>query len=288
MELLARDRCIRFPRRPLIMGIVNINDDSFCGDGRVDSRWGLQRARDLVAQGADIIDVGAESARTNRRAITPEEELDRLRPFLERFPNAWEDLQPRDASQVFPPLLSLNTWRSEVAAAALAIGGHLFNDLSSLHDDQNARLCAKARAALLIMHSVGQPKIPHTHIIYPDVVGELKRFFRKKMALAEQAGVPRHAIVLDPGIDFAKQGADSLRIYRELDTLREFERPILLAVSRKNVIESVLGITAPEERDAATAACIVAGMRRGASLFRVHNVEMAWRVIVSIDRLRGE
>jgi dihydropteroate synthase len=285
MELLARDRCVRFPRRPLIMGIVNINDDSFCADGRVDCRWALEKARDLAAQGADIIDVGAESARTDRPAITPEEELGRLRPFLELFPTVWGDLAPRDAGQVFPPLLSLNTWRSEVAAAALAIGGHLLNDLSALHDDQNARICAKAGAALLIMHSVGLPKIPQTHVTYLDIVDELREFFRKKIPLAEKAGVPRAAIVLDPGIDFAKRGADNLRIFRELDILREFQRPILLPVSRKSVIEHVLGISLPNERDPATAACIVAGMLRGASMLRVHNVEMAWRVIISIERL---
>ena len=288
MELLARDHRIRFPRRPLIMGIVNINDDSFCGDGRVDCQWALEKARGLVAQGADIIDVGAESARTNRPVITPEEELDRLKPFLERFPTVSSDLAPRDAAQVFPPLLSLNTWRPEVAAEALAIGGHLLNDLGALHDDRNARICAKAAAALLIMHTVGLPKLPHTHVSYPDIIGELRSFFREKISLAETAGLSRDAIVLDPGIDFAKQGADNLRIYRELGTLCEFGRPILLPVSRKSVIEHVLGILVPDERDPATAACIVAGLLRGASVFRVHNVEMAWRVIVSIERLRGQ
>ena len=288
MELLARDRRIRFPRRPLIMGIVNINDDSFCGDGRVDHRWALEQGRELVAQGADIIDVGAESARTNRPAITPEEELGRLNPFLERFPIACDDMEPRDASQVFPPLLSINTWRPEVAAAALAFGGHLLNDLSALEDDRNARICARAGVALVIMHSVGLPKIAHTHVIYQDAIGELLNFFREKISLAERAGVPRDGIVLDPGIDFAKQAADNLRIYRELEIFREFERPILLPVSRKSMIGHVLGISAPSERDPATAACIVAGMLRGASIFRVHNVEMAWRVIVSIQRLRGE
>jgi dihydropteroate synthase len=288
MELLARDRRIRFPRRPLIMGIVNINDDSFCGDGRVDCQWALEKARGLVAQGADIIDVGAESARTNRTVMTPDEELDRLKPFLERFPTVSSDLEPRDAVQVFPPLLSLNTWRPEVAAEALAIGAHLLNDLGALHDDRNARICAKAAAALLIMHTVGLPKLPHTHVTYPDIIGELRSFFREKISLAETVGLPRDAIVLDPGIDFAKQGADNLRIYRELGTLCEFGRPILLPVSRKRVIEHVLGISVPDERDPATAACIVAGLLRGASIFRVHNVEMAWRVIGSVERLRAQ
>jgi dihydropteroate synthase len=288
MELLARDRRIQYPRRPLIMGIVNINDDSFCGDGRVDCEWALKKAGELVALGADIIDVGAESARTNRPAIAIEQEIARLNPFLERFSNVWRDQEPRDASQIFPPLLSINTWRAEVAAAALASGGHLLNDLSALQDDRNARICAQAGVALVIMHSIGSPKVSHTHVTYENTISEMLGFFREKISLAERAGVPREGIVLDPGIDFAKQAADSLRIYRELEIFREFERPILLPVSRKSVIGRVLGISAPIERDPATAACIVAGMLRGASIFRVHNVEMAWRVIVSIQHLSGK
>ncbi len=287
MELLARDRRIQFPRRPLIMGIVNINDDSFCGDGRIDQMWALEKARELVRQGADIVDVGAESARTNRAAIATEEELRRLLPFVEQFAAAWKSIQPRDAEQVFPPLLSINTWRPEVAAAALEQGGHLLNDLSALQDDRNARICAQAGAALLIIHSVGPPKIPHTHVIYQNAIDEMLHFFRDKISLAERSGVLRDAIVLDPGIDFAKQVAHNLRIYRELEKFHEFDRPLLLPVSRKNVIGQVLGIAEPRDRDAATAACIVAGMLRGASIFRVHNVEMAWRVVVSVHRLRG-
>ena len=146
----------------------------------------------------------------------------------------------------------------------------------------------QAGVALLIMHSVGSPKIAHTHVTYENAIAELLKFFRAKISLAERAGVPRDAIVLDPGIDFAKQTADNLRICRELESLLEFERPVLLPVSRKSMIERVLGVSDPWERDPATAACVVAGMLRGASIFRVHNVEMAWRVIVSIQRLRGE
>ena len=285
MELRARDRCVHFPRRPLIMGIVNINDDSFCGDGRLDSQWALERARELVTQGADIVDVGGESARTNRVAITPEEELQRILPFLKRFDEVWSDVSPRDAEQVFPPLLSVNTWRPEVAAIALRSSGHLLNDLSALHDDRNAHICAQTGAALLIIHAVGLPKVSHTHILYQNIIDEMLRFFRDKILLAARAGVPREAIVLDPGIDFAKQVGDNLRIFRELDRFDQLGRPLLLPVSRKSVIGEVLGIADPNDRDAATAACIVAGMLRGACLFRVHNVEMAWRVVVSIHRL---
>lgn len=283
--LNARGKKIAFPRRPLLMGIININDDSFSGDGKIDASWALDRARDLISQGADIIDVGAESARTNRQAISPQEELDRLAPFLERYSSLVQESTPRDADQYFPALLSINTWRPEVAAPALAIAGDILNDMSGLPDDRNARICADHDAALLIMHSIGEPKVPHTHVQYDDVMTSLVSFFQEKISAACQAGLPEENILLDPGIDFAKQKDDNLAIYRNLPMLQRFQRPILLPVSRKSVIGRVLDIPNPVDRDAGTAACMVAGIRRGASIFRVHNVEMAWRVTKSLQRL---
>jgi len=283
MELIARHRRLEFPRRPLLMGILNINDDSFSQDGRLDIEWAVARARELAAAGADIIDVGGESARTNRGAIPPEEEIRRVRPFVERFAESFAGVAPRDGEQVFPPLLSINTWRPEVAGLLLRCGGHILNDMSALPDDRNARLCAEHGAALLIMHSVGEPKVAHTHVGYDDIIETLRGFFREKIRVAEAAGLRREATILDPGIDFAKQVPDNLRIFRELEALKEFDRPILLPVSRKSVIGRVLGITDPRERDAGTAACIVAGAIRGAAIFRVHNVEMAWGVVRTLD-----
>lgn len=283
--LNARGKKIAFPRRPLLMGIININDDSFSGDGKIDASWALDRARDLILLGADIIDVGAESARTNRQAISPQEELDRLAPFLEKYPALAQESTPRDADQYSPPLLSINTWRPEVAAPALAIAGDILNDMSGLPDDRNARICANHDAALLIMHSIGEPKVPHTHVRYDDVMTSLDGFFQEKITAACQAGLPEENILLDPGIDFAKQKEDNLAIYRNLPLLQRFQRPILLPVSRKSVIGRVLDIPNPVGRDAGTAACMVAGILRGASIFRVHNVEMAWRVTRSLQRL---
>jgi len=283
MILSARGRMISFPRRPLIMGIVNITDDSFSGDGSLDIDYALTLARTHIAAGADIIDVGGESARTNRRAIAEEEECARVKPFVQRFSEVSCD--PVDGIQLFPPLLSINTWRPKVAAEVLNVGGHLLNDMSALPTDANARVAAAHGAALLVMHSVGLPKEEHTHIFYQDVLGTIERFFEEKIRTAMAAGVSRDAIVLDPGIDFAKQKSDSLRIYRELDRLKRFERPILLPVSRKTVIGDTLGIPDPAERDAATLACVVAGVLRGASIFRVHNVHavsQALRVIYTI------
>ena len=283
MMLSARGRKISFPHRPLIMGIVNITDDSFSGDGSLDIDCALALARSHVAAGADFIDVGGESARTNRREISEEEECVRVKPFVRRFSEVSSN--PVDGIQLFPPLLSINTWRPKAADELLNVGGHLLNDMSALPTDETARVAAAHGAALLIMHSVGLPKQKHTHILYEDVLGTIESFFDEKIHLAMAAGIARDAIVLDPGIDFAKQKSDSLRIYQELDRYKRFERPILLPVSRKTVIGETLGISDPTERDAGTLACVVAGVLRGASILRVHNVHavsQALRVIYPI------
>ncbi len=285
MILRLRGRAVTFPRRPLIMGIVNVTDDSFSGDGSLQIERAIEIARGHIVAGADMIDVGGESARTNRSEITEEEESARILPFLRRFPECHEGRGPVDQIQIFPPLLSINTWRPGVAEAALRTGGHLLNDISALPTDENARIAAKYGTGLLIMHSVGLPKQRHTDVQYPDVLRALERFFDQKIRQAMAAGVAREAIVLDPGIDFAKQKTDNLRIYRELRLLQQFERPILLPVSRKTVIGDVLGIADPADRDAGTIACVVAGTLRGASIFRVHNVHavvQALRVIYPI------
>jgi dihydropteroate synthase len=135
------------------------------------------------------------------------------------------------------------------------------------------------------MHSIGEPKVPHTHIRHGDIMEALDRFFAEKIALAESACLPHTAIVLDPGIDFAKQREDNLRVYRELARLHRFERPILLPVSRKTVIGETLGLARPEERDAGTVACLVQGMLEGAHLFRVHNVRAASQALRTIAAL---
>ena len=255
------------------MGIVNLSVDSFSGDGLADVEAALTKARGLVADGAEIIDIGAESARTNRTPISEEEEAAQLVRFIGRWDGGG--------------LLSINTWRPAVARAALSAGGHILNDIGALPTDENARICAETGAALLIMHSVGVPKVAHTHVGYVDVMARIESFFAEKIALAERAGVARDAIILDPGIDFAKQRADNLRINREMDRLRRFERPILLPVSRKTVIGDVLGIADPAERDAGTVACIVQGMLRGAAIFRVHNVRAAAQAVRMIDAVEN-
>jgi dihydropteroate synthase len=284
MRLKLPQRLIQFPRRPLVMGIVNINDDSFSGDGTLDFQQAIQQAQAQITAGADIIDIGAESARTNRQAVPVTEELRRFQGFLARWQDAWPQLTPRDDVQIWPPILSANTWRPEAVAGVLAMGNvDLINDMSALPDDTNTRLCADHGAALLVMHSVGEPKIPHFQQQWPDVMVELERFFTAKLQLAHAAGLSPDAIILDPGIDFAKQRQDNLTVFRQLARLQSFHRPILLPVSRKTVIGEVLALPDPASRDAGTVACISHGMSHGAHIFRVHHVEAAWQAIKLLD-----
>ena len=273
MRLVARGAIIEFSRRPLIMGIVNLGADSFSGDGIVEIDRAIKRAKEMIREGADIIDIGAESARTNRPAMSEGDEAAQLVRFIE----GWDAPIP----------LSINTWRSAVARAALTVGGHLLNDIGGLPTDENARICAETGAALLIMHSTGEPKVPHTHVAYDDIMARLDAFFAEKLALAEAAGVARESIVLDPGIDFAKQREDNLRIFRDIYRIAKFERPILLPISRKTVIGQVLGIENPADRDAGTIACLVQGMLGGAHIFRVHNVSAAAQAVRVIEAVES-
>ncbi len=286
MRLRLPERVIEFPRRPLVMGIVNVNDDSFSGDGTLDLDAAIRLARGQAAAGADVIDVGAESARTNRAAVAVAEEVRRFQGFLERWEEVWSGLRPRDESQVWPPVMSANTWRPEVAEEVLATGKvEILNDMGALPDDRNARLCAAHGAALLVMHSVGEPKIPHLHQQWEDVMGAMEGFFREKLSLCRAAGLDEEAVILDPGLDFAKQRDDNLTVLRGLERLQRFGRPVLVPVSRKTVIGEVLGLPEPRERDAGTIACIATSMARGGNVFRVHHVEAAWQAVKVLHAL---
>ncbi|QJE99213.1 dihydropteroate synthase [Luteolibacter luteus] len=267
------------------MGIVNVNDDSFSGDGTLEIGAAFELAKRQVEEGADIIDVGAESARTNRAAIPVEEEVRRFRGFLDRWPELVATAKPRDEVQLWPPVLSANTWRPETVEAVLPHGVELINDMGALPDDRNARLCAAAGASLLVMHSIGEPKVPHFHQQWEDVMGSMEAFFEEKVAVAVNAGLPLESLVLDPGLDFAKQRDDNLAVLRDLERLQRFGRPILVPVSRKTVIGEVLELPVPKDRDAGTVACIAAAMQRGAQMLRVHDVRAAWQSVKMLDAI---
>ena len=279
MILRIREKTLDFSNRTMVMGIININDDSFSGDGTLDQYKAMQMALEKVDQGADIIDVGAESARTNRGPITIDEEVDRLTPFIDAFHSFnWNEERKK-------PLLSINTWRPEVTKKIVPLGIDILNDIGALNQSDNAEICAKHGSALLIMHSIGSPKEPHLGQKYENIIDEINIFFEKKIQFAESLGLKREQIILDPGIDFAKDCKENLNILNDLNIFQKHGRPILVPVSRKTVIGEVLGINDPNERDAGTVACSVSSMLRGASILRVHNVIAASQTVRMIGNL---
>ncbi|MBV9462977.1 MAG: dihydropteroate synthase [Verrucomicrobiae bacterium] len=249
--------------RAHLLGIVNVNDDSFCGDGSLDLETILAHARRLLAEGAEILDVGGESARTNRAAISETEEIGRVVPVLRALRNE------------FPAVpLSLNTWRAAVAEAGLEAGASILDDISGLPSADHAKLAARHGAALVIMHTQGEPKKSHRHVAYENVVAEMEAFFRNKLELAAQSGLTQDRILLDPGLDFAKQRDDNFRVLAALGRLARLGPPILLAASRKSFLGDELGGRPPLERDWATLAASMWALEHGARFLRVHAVAM--------------
>jgi dihydropteroate synthase len=267
--LRAGSRRLEIGARPLLMGILNATPDSFSdgSDDPVSVR--VARGRALVAAGADILDIGGESARGDRPAVSVDEEIARVEPLI--------------AALSGEALISVDTHKPEVAEAAIAAGAGIVNDVSGLRDPRLAELCARTGAALVIMHTAVAPKEtlldPAT---YEDVVAEVVAFLRERLD-----AVPFEQVILDPGPDFAKTPAQTVAVLRRLDALRVLGRPILLAVSRKDFIGAITG-RAPAERDAGTLAAVGEGVDHGASIVRVHDVAGAAEFLAVRSVLRGE
>jgi len=273
--LRARERRLEIGSRPLFMGILNATPDSFSdarGDEPVEVR--LERGRALIAAGADIVDIGGESARGDRPAVSAQEEIERVAALVEGL-----------AGDV---LVSVDTYKVEVAEAAVAAGATIINDVSGLRDPGLARVCADSGAALVIMHTAVEPKGTLLDPgAYEDVVGEVVAFLRSRIEAAVAAGVDREQLILDPGPDFAKTPAQTVAVLRRLDAIAALGRPILLAASRKDFIGAITG-RAPAERDPGTLAALGYGADAGASILRVHDVAGARDYFEVRAVLRGE
>ncbi len=246
------------PSGTLVMGIVNATPDSFSDGGRYRGVTALlARALALHEAGAGIIDVGGESGVTHRPAVSSEEEIERVVPLVERL-----------AAAGVP--VSVDTWKPEVARAALEAGATMVNDVSGLRDPAMAEVCAPAGASLVITHTRAVPK----HKVFPayaDVVADVVAFLRERIAHAAQHGVAPERIVVDPGIDLAKTPAQSVEVLRRLGEVAALGHPVLLAVSRKDFVGAVTG-RPPRERLAGTLAAVAAGLDAGAAILRVHDV----------------
>jgi dihydropteroate synthase len=275
--LRLRGRVLDLGARPLLMGILNASPDSFSDAGddpALEAR--VARARGLLEAGADLLDVGGESARGDRPPVSAAEEIERVAPLIERL-----------ASEL-GAVLSVDTYKAEVAEAAIAAGAVLVNDVSGLRDPRLADVCARTGAGLVIMHTRVAPKgtllDPGR---YDDVVEDVLELLRERMALAVARGVDPSQIVLDPGPDFAKTPAQTVAVLRRLDAVLALGRPVLLAVSNKDFVGALTGRSA-RERLAGTLAALAHGVDAGAHLLRVHDVAAAADHLRVRAALRGE
>lgn len=258
--LNCRGRELEFGSRTLIMGILNATPDSFSDGGKYsEPETALERALEMVADGADIIDLGSVSTRPGHTEVSEEEELRRLLPVLEKL-----------LVNLKVPI-SIDTWRAVVAKEALKLGAHIINDQWALQGDPNlAEVVAAYQAPVILMHNGNDTK-------YRDIMIEVTGFLRQSINQAIQAGVLKDAIIIDPGIGFAKTYEQNLEVLRRLKELTILGCPILLGTSRKSVIAKTLNLPV-DQRVEGTAATVALGIASGADLVRVHDVKEMTRV----------
>lgn len=250
-------------QRPLIMGILNVTPDSFSDGGRFTTvETAVAHALQMVDQGADMIDIGAESTRPGAPLISADEELRRLLPVVEKL-----------ASRIQVPI-SIDTWKAPVAEAALNAGAEIINDISGLTFDPSlAELAARHRAGLVLMHTRGTPETMQQDTGYQDLMGEIADFLQLSLQRALAAGCSPEQLVLDPGIGFGKDLVGNLEILRRLPELAGLGYPLLVGTSRKGFIGKTLGREKPDDRLFGTAATVALAVAHGARILRVHDVQ---------------
>ena len=274
---LPGGRRLELGARTLVMGIINVTPDSF-SDGGVayDAAVAVQAGVRMVAEGADLLDVGGESTRPGALPLDEGEERRRVLPVIEGL-----------VARVGVPI-SVDTYKAAVADAALERGAHLVNDISGLrYEPDLAAVVARRHAGLVLMHTRGRSRDMYEHAAYHDVVDEVRDELRQSLAFATKAGVDASRIFLDPGLGFAKREAHSYETLARLAELAELGRPLVLGPSRKGFLaRPMAGALAPEHRDWPTAAAVTAAVLGGAHVVRVHAVAEMVPVVRVADEIR--
>ena len=260
----------------LIMGILNMTPDSFSDGEQFKSHdKAIDHALKMVEEGANIIDIGGESTRPGAEAVQLEEELSRTIPIIEAI---------RLKSDC---LISIDTYKSKVAKAALDAGADMVNDISGLTFDHNmASLVAKRNVPVIIMHIKGKPGDMQKNPNYDNLIKEIKAFFEVQISIAKKAGIDSGNIILDPGIGFGKRLEDNFEIIRELGQISTMGYPVLLGPSRKSFIGLTLDLPI-EERMEGTLASITAGVINGARIVRVHDIRATRRTLTITEKIMG-
>lgn len=268
-DLDCRGKKLRLGEGTVVMGILNVTPDSFSDGGRYnDPGRAVERAWQMVAEGAAIIDVGGESTRPGHTPVTLEEEISRLLPVVKRL------------AAELPVPLSVDTSRSAVARLALEAGAHLINDQWAFkRDPEMASTVASYGVPVVLMHN-------QQDTTYRDLIGDLVEYFEERMVVAREAGLPEEKIILDPGFGFGKTPAQNLELLRRLGELRCLGRPLLIGTSRKSTIGKVLDLPV-EQRQFGTAATVALAIASGADIVRVHDVKEMCQVARMTDAVLG-
>lgn len=270
------DRTLQFGDRVYTMGVVNVTPDSFSDGGRYfETSAAVDRALELVEAGADIIDVGGESTRPGADPVSASEELDRVVPVVRQI---------RRRSEAW---ISIDTYKSDVAAEAVDAGAQIVNDISGLgFDDQMADTVADLECGLVLMHTRDKPRTMQQNIDYRDLIEDIRHYFRRRLDRAERAGIDPERIALDPGIGFGKTVDHNYRLIRRLADFTEMGHPLLVGPSRKSFIGAVLD-RPPDRRVWGTAATVAASIMTGADIVRVHDVEQLEDVVRVSEAICG-
>lgn len=245
--------------RPLVMGIVNITPDSFSDGGQhASTAAAIAHARQLITDGADILDIGGESTRPGAAPVSEQQELERVLPVIEGLRG------------IAVPI-SIDTWKPQVMRAALAAGASMVNDVNALQAEGALQAVADTDAAVCLMHKQGTPQTMQQRPEYQDVITEVMTFLSQRIAATEAAGIARQRIVIDPGFGFGKTLAHNLDLLRELAAFRALGVPALAGLSRKSMLGAITGREVGERVAASVAAAMLAA-QRGAAIVRVHDV----------------
>jgi dihydropteroate synthase len=280
-------KSLPFGSRTFIMGILNITPDSFSGDGLLNTADLLQAARqqalEFVTAGADILDIGGESTRPGSQPVSADEEMSRVLPVIEILTGLDLDV-----------ILSVDTYKSEVAEAALRAGVNWINDVWALRaDPRMAEVAARFNAGLILMHNRSKPSNAkleerlggrYVGMHYDNLIEDIQHELMESVTTARRAGVPDENLILDPGIGFGKTVEQNLEILRRLDEFKKLGFPLLLGVSRKSFIGYTLDLPPDQRLEGTLAACVI-GIQRGADILRVHDVEAVARAARMADAI---
>lgn len=250
-------------KQPLIMGILNLTPDSFSDGGHYPTpETAIQRALDMLAQGADIIDIGGESTRPGAEPVSAEQETARVLPVI------------RELARNSKAVISVDTCKSSVAEAALAAGAHIINDVTGLtHDPEMAEVVRRYGAGLVIMHMQGTPRTMQLNPSYQNVARDVSDFLVRQIGVAREKGISIEQVVVDPGIGFGKTLEHNLDLLRNISLIaKACERPVLIGVSRKRFIGTITG-REPGDRLAGSLAAMAFAIKQGAHIIRVHDVK---------------